>query len=170
LSAYLPLLYWTKFPQKIEKIQERALWFIYNDSDSSYETLLQHSKLPSLQTRRMRTIALETFKIIHKKSPLFLQDLVTIKNNIYNFRNINTADIPRPRTTKYCKNSFRYEAARLWNTLSSEVRNMFSFDQFKNYISDWCGSGEKCFCTSCKFQAVLSHAWIVSCLSLILFA
>jgi hypothetical protein len=39
---------------------------------------------------------------------------------------------------------------------------MSSFDQFKNYISDWCG-GEKCFCSSCKFQAVLSHAWIVSC-------
>jgi hypothetical protein len=69
--------------QKIEKIQERALRFIYNESDSSYETLLQNSKLPSLKTRRMRTIALETFKIIHKKSPLFLQDLVTIKNNIY---------------------------------------------------------------------------------------
>ena len=106
----------------------------------------------------MRAIALETFKIIHKKSPLFLQDLVTIKNNIYNFRYIlNTADIPRPRTTKYVKNSFRYEAAILWNTLSSEVRNMSSFDQFKNYISDWCG-GERCFCSSCKYQAVLSHA------------
>ena len=39
---------------------------------------------------------------------------------------------------------------------------MSSFAQFKNYISDWCG-GEKCFCSSCKFQAVLSHAWIVSC-------
>ena len=39
---------------------------------------------------------------------------------------------------------------------------MSSFDQFKNYISDWCG-GEKCFCSSCKFKAVLSHAWIVSC-------
>jgi hypothetical protein len=60
----------------------------------------------------MRTIALETFKIIHKKVQ-FLQDLVTIKNNIYIFRYINTADIPRPRTTKYGKNSFRYEAARL---------------------------------------------------------
>jgi hypothetical protein len=83
----------------------------------------------------MRTIALETFKIIHKKSPLFLQDLVTIKNNIYNFRYINTADIPRPRTTKYGKTSFRYEAGRLWNTLLSEVRNTFcmsSSDQFKN--------------------------------------
>jgi hypothetical protein len=105
----------------------------------------------------MRTIALETFKIIHKKSPLFLQDLVTIKNNIYNLRFINTVDIPRPRTAKYGKNSFGYEAARIWSTLSNEVRNMSSFDQFKNYISDWC-DGEKCFCSSCKFQAVLSHA------------
>jgi len=108
---------------KIEKIQERALRFIYNDSDSSYETLLQNSKLPSLKIQRMRTTALETFKIIHKKSPLFLQDLVTIKYNIYNFRYINTADIPRPRTTKYGKNSFRYEVSRLWNTLPSKVRN-----------------------------------------------
>ena len=39
---------------------------------------------------------------------------------------------------------------------------MSSFDQFKNYILDWCG-GEKCFCSWCKYQAVLSHAWIVSC-------
>jgi hypothetical protein len=147
--SYCPLTwhFCTEQKKKIEKIQERALRFIYNDSDSSYETLLQNSKLPSLKTRRMRTIVLETFKIIHKKSPLFSQDLVTIKINIYNFRYINTSDIPRPRTTKYGKYSFRYEAARLWNKLSSEVRNMSSFDQFKNYISDWCG-GEKCFCRS----------------------
>ena len=78
----------------------------------------------------MRTIALKTFKIIHKKSPLFLQDLITIKYNIYNVRYINTADIPRPRATKYGKNSFRYEAARLWNTLPSKIRHMSSFDQF----------------------------------------
>ena len=79
------------------------------------------------------------------------------------FSNFVITLIPRPRRTKYGKNSFRYEAARLWNTLPCEVRNMSSFDQFKNYISDWCG-GEKCSCSSCKHQAVLSHAWIVSCL------
>ena len=53
--------------RKIEKIQERALRFIYEDHQSSYETLLQISNLPSLKTRRMRSIALETFKIINKK-------------------------------------------------------------------------------------------------------
>jgi hypothetical protein len=35
---------------------------------------------------------LETFKIINEKSPLFIQDLVIIKNNSYNFRYTNTAD------------------------------------------------------------------------------
>ena len=39
---------------------------------------------------------------------------------------------------------------------------MSSFEQFKIYISDWCGGG-KCFCCSCKYQVVMSHAWIVSC-------
>jgi hypothetical protein len=39
----------------MEKIQERALRFIYEDYDSSYEDLLQKSKLPSLKIRRIFT-------------------------------------------------------------------------------------------------------------------
>jgi hypothetical protein len=44
---------------KIEKIQERALRFIYNDSNSTYENLLIVSKLPTLKVRRLRTMAIE---------------------------------------------------------------------------------------------------------------
>ena len=91
----------------------------------------------------MRTIALETFKIINKKSPLFIQDLVIIKNNSYNFRYTNTAEVPRPRTSNHGKRSFRYEAAQVWNSLPNEARIMNSFDQFKKYIHSWCG-GQKC--------------------------
>jgi hypothetical protein len=40
----------------MEKIQERALRFIYEDCDSSDEDLLQKSKLTSLKIRRIRTI------------------------------------------------------------------------------------------------------------------
>ena len=57
--------------KKIEKIQERALRFMYDDFQISYECLLEKSKLSSLKTRKMRTIALETFKIINKKKPPF---------------------------------------------------------------------------------------------------
>jgi hypothetical protein len=43
--------------------------FIYEDYENTYENLVKKSKLPSLKIRRLRTIAVETFKIIHKQSP-----------------------------------------------------------------------------------------------------
>jgi tRNA A-37 threonylcarbamoyl transferase component Bud32 len=39
---------------KLEKIQERALRFTYEDYNSTYEELLHIAKVPSLQIRRMR--------------------------------------------------------------------------------------------------------------------
>ena len=65
--------------KKIEKIQERALRFIYNEYTSRYEDLLCKSKLPSLKVRRLRTFALEVFKIINKDCPVYLFDLIDIK-------------------------------------------------------------------------------------------
>ena len=68
-----------RIPKKIEKIQERALRFIYNEYTSSYEDLLCKSKLPSLKVRRLRTFALEVFKIVNKDCPVYLFDLIDIK-------------------------------------------------------------------------------------------
>jgi hypothetical protein len=79
---------------KMEKIQERALRFIYDDYNISYENLLEKSKLPSLKIRRLKTIAVETFKIIHKNSPSYLHDLINIKLQNYNFRSQETAVLP----------------------------------------------------------------------------
>jgi hypothetical protein len=59
------------------KMQSRGLKFIYDDTDSTYEELLTKSKLPTLKIRRIRTIAIETFKIGNKTSPLYLHDLIT---------------------------------------------------------------------------------------------
>ena len=47
----------------MEKIQERALRFIYDDYVSTYDDLLNKSKLPSLKIRRLRSIILETFML-----------------------------------------------------------------------------------------------------------
>jgi hypothetical protein len=66
----------------MEKIQERALKFIYNENHSTYEEILAKSKLPSLKIRRIRTIAIETFKIINKETPQYLHDLVALKKLI----------------------------------------------------------------------------------------
>jgi hypothetical protein len=135
--------------KKIEKIQERALRFIYEDHISSYEELLHKSGLPSLRVRRIRLIALETFKILHKKNPEYLHDLVKYKNSIYNFRAKDSAEIPQPRTERYGKRSFRYVAANLWNSLPNSFKSTSNFSQFQALVNTWNG-GENCSCPACS--------------------
>jgi hypothetical protein len=42
-----------KKSKKLERIQERALRFVYDDYSSSSETLLENAKVPILQVRRI---------------------------------------------------------------------------------------------------------------------
>jgi hypothetical protein len=58
---------------------------------SSYEDLLCKSKLPSLKVGRLRTFALEVFKIANKDCPVYVFDLIDIKNTSYSFRYQNKA-------------------------------------------------------------------------------
>jgi hypothetical protein len=72
-----------KNTKTIEKTQERALRFIYEDYENTYENLLKKSKLPSLKIRRLKTNAVETFKIIHKQSPSYLNDSISNRDKKY---------------------------------------------------------------------------------------
>jgi hypothetical protein len=53
----------------MEKIQECALRFIYEDFNSDYDTLLLKSGLPSLKIRRLRMMAIEIFKAVSVNWP-----------------------------------------------------------------------------------------------------
>jgi hypothetical protein len=135
--------------RKLERIQERALRFIYEDHDSSYDALLQKSKFPSLHIRRLKSMAIEVYKIFSKQGPTHLHDLLILKNSSYSFRYENVFTIPRVRTTKYGLRSFRYTGAKLWNDLPNEFRTVASFSQFRRMIDSW--NGLKCNCNVCTF-------------------
>ena len=114
-----------KNTKKIEKIQERALRFIYRDYDSSYESLLLKSQLPSLKVRRLRAIALEAFKILNNLSPVYLNDLLTFKNLSYSFRYTQTVEIPQVRTSRYgtrCGTTSHNISGTLQVTMFSKTR------------------------------------------------
>ena len=134
--------------RKLKKIQERALRFVYEDFDSSHEVLLDKAKIPTLHVRRLRTMALETFKILNNMSPPVLSNLVKLRgNSAYNFNN-NILQVPRVHTTKFGKKSFSYAAAVLGNSFPDEFRKESSFNQFKALISNWNGDG--CKCNMCR--------------------
>ena len=129
---------------KMEKLQYRALRLVFNDFDSSYETLLERVNMPTLHISRIRLIAVETFKILHKMSPVYLQDLLSYKNSIFSFRYDNLVDVPRVCTTKYGKSSFCYQAAGVWNSLPNDLRKVEDLKEFKRLVNTWSGSSCKC--------------------------
>ena len=70
-----------------KKNQERALRFVYDDFNSTYVDLLAKAVIPSLHIRRLKTMAIETFKILNNISPPVLYDLINLRgNSAYNFR------------------------------------------------------------------------------------
>ena len=87
----------------METVQERALRFAYEDFSSSYEDLLQKTGLPSLHIRRMRTMAMEVFKILNEMCPPVLVNLVEKRSSSYNFRYSNILQVPTVHTSTFGK-------------------------------------------------------------------
>ena len=117
--------------RKQEKIQYRALKFVYN-SDDSYETLLQRADLPSINLARIRKIAIEDFKILNQTSPDVLNEMISFREN-------RRAIIPPPpprRTPRFGLLSFTYDGAKIWNALPNDLRvYVKTIPSSKNYYS-----------------------------------
>ena len=115
--------------------------------------------MPTLHVNRIRLISIETFKILHKMSPVYLHDLVSLspvylhdlvsyKESNYSFRYDNLADVPSVSTTRYGKSTFSYEAAVVWNSPLNELRMVEDFGEFRRFVHTW--GGFSCKCSMCK--------------------
>ena len=116
--------------KKLEKIQERALPFIYNDYVSHYDTLLALSKMSTLKLWRLRTMALEVFKFLHKKSPVYIHDLISFKNNHYSFRYTRMAEIPLVRITRFWLKLLSFQCCEIVELSSTTCQRGPQFQSF----------------------------------------
>ena len=65
---------------KIEKLQKRALRFLLNDYDSTYEDLLEKSSYPNMDLRRQGTLCIEIYKTLNKSNPYYMNDIIKLRN------------------------------------------------------------------------------------------
>ena len=68
---------------KLERMQERALRFVYRDYKSSYEELLDQAKLQSLHLGRLTSLATEIHKTVHGGAPPYVSSLSTERESEY---------------------------------------------------------------------------------------
>ena len=106
--------------RKIEKLQYKALKYVYNDFKSSYTDLRKMANRPLMYIERQKCILLEVFKCLNQISPRYLHDMFEIKVMPYNLRNESIVILPKYNFIKYVRYSILYDGAALWNALDKK--------------------------------------------------
>ncbi|KAL9966690.1 hypothetical protein ACROYT_G024802 [Oculina patagonica] len=117
---------------KLEKLHERALRYIYKGRSSSSASLCSRIGY-TLSERRIQDTLIIIFKCLNNLAPVYLKDLFCVRDNIKNLRGINKIVLPKVNTTKYGLKSVRYWAANAWNQLPDRVHVSASSD-----VADHC--------------------------------
>ena len=130
---------------KIEKMQERALRLVLDDHISDYPTLLAKSAIDPLNTKRIKTLATEIYKMINSINPNYIKEIFKMnESQNYNFRSHNALKVGRDG-----RNSLRTLGPQIWNSLPNEYKTGVNLKQFKQFMKLW--SGPKCSCNICKY-------------------
>ena len=122
---------------KLQILQNRAARVITGaDYRMHISELLSKLGWSSLKEKRNKQKALMMFKIMNGMTPPYLEDIFTrnIGRSVYNLR-ISRRDLALPAVkTDYCRNSFAYTGAKVWNALPEERKYEKSMRAFKNKL------------------------------------
>ena len=123
---------------KLQKLQNRAARILtFSSYDTSVDPLFEQLNWKWLDTQRQIHVATMVYKSIHGLAPYYLGSLFTKYDPPYNLRNSeNKLAVPLPRTNSL-KNSFSYNGAAIWNSLSPELRQAKSLHFFRNGCRDF---------------------------------
>ena len=91
---------------KLEKLQERALRFVFSDFTSTYEELLKRCNFLPLSIYRLKFLAIEVYKCVKNLNPPYLNDLFIHKNINYDLRDKHKMEQPKFNTKTFGYRSF----------------------------------------------------------------
>ena len=124
--------------KKLEKLQERALRIVYQDDLLDYENLLTKSGQLGLRMNMIRVLSIEMFKCVNGINPAYLNEMFTVLNSEYNFRNQSRLDQPKFNTKTFGYKSFNYFGAKIWNLIPTHTKSTDDLSIFRSNIYKWC--------------------------------
>ena len=131
-----------KNSEKLEKLQERALRFVYDEYILPYDSLLAKTNMLSLSMNRLKTLAVEVYKCVNGKSPEYINSMFRLRNSSYNLRDHLKLEQTKFKTIRYGYKSFSYYGSKLWNSLPVEIKNEETLSGFKHKLFLWCQTPE----------------------------
>ena len=128
-------VYWTVAGRKIRTtltVFSSELWGIIAGRKATDTDTKQTLKWPSLQCHREYHKCIQIYKCINGLAPAYLLDDFhsSEQTHNYNTRYKDLIRLPQAKTTKF-QTSFKYNAAKSWNTLPRNLRHDQSLTSFK---------------------------------------
>ena len=120
---------------KLEKLNKQALRFVYRDKISTNETLVIKNGYSTLANQRLAKMLNTVFGAIKNGNvPTSISESLTARNS--NLRGDAILKLPKVNSTRDWIKSWRYQAARLWNTIPKNLRNIDSYRSFKRGLKE----------------------------------
>ena len=134
--------------RKIEKVQQRTLRLLYDDSFSRYNSLLSKAERPIIEVSHLWKLATEGFKTINSSNPDFMYTCFK-KDSHFTWKK-NDLVINRAKTTTFVEKSLRTLGAKIWDSLLEHVKDLTSLQKFTEFIKTW--YEPECKCNVCKYS------------------
>ena len=133
---------------KINKLHERALRFVYKDINLSIQDLLDLDKSMTIHHRNTQKLAIEMYKIKNKLSPIPMMDIFRNHVNTYDLRNKRCWEAGKVRTVAYVTETIRSRGPKTWDMVPHHIKDSKTLAEFKSKIRTW--KPIECTCRLCK--------------------
>ena len=117
--------------KKIENLQKRALRFLYNNYQLSYEELLDKGNSSTMHVKRLRFLCVEIYKTINL-NPSFMKQIFKLREAnrsvCENYR--LTLNIPNYNQVTFGKKSLRIFGLKIWNSSPYHIKSSKNLESF----------------------------------------
>ena len=123
---------------KVESLQKRALRFLYDHYDSSYESILKLAGKSTMNVNRLK-FCIEIIKTLNNINSAFMNDIFELRKTNRAVRNQNklNLDVPIINQVISVAKSIRYLDPKIWNSLPFHIKSSESLTTFKTGIRSY---------------------------------
>ena len=134
---------------KANRLHDRCLQIIYNDKISTFKELLEKDNSVSVHYRNIEALETESYKVANEMSPEKMNEIFQLRDKShYNLRYTSEFIIPPIHSVYHGSESVSYLGPKIWDLISSLIRQIDTFSGFKKAIKKW--KPTNCPCRICK--------------------
>ena len=108
----------------MENIQKRALRFLLDDNDSTYEELLVKSNNNFMSVKRLKVLCTEIYKTLKNLNPSYMSDIFQFpeSNRPVRSQNLNNLSVPKRRSHRFGTKCLTSLGPKIWNNLPAHMK------------------------------------------------